>query len=100
MQVAPAFDDLIEYQQTAMSLGLGIVRTGAGLRHALAEIEVIRDRRKGRPCEVDHSRLGQRADSQCEAGKTHGLPGACGTVEDDRLILQPRRLEFRLDDLQ
>ena len=43
-QVAPAFDELIEYQQTAMSLGLGIVRTGAGLRHALGEIEVIRQK--------------------------------------------------------
>ncbi|HLJ18694.1 MAG TPA: FAD-binding protein, partial [Stellaceae bacterium] len=41
---APGFDDLIEYQQNAMSLGLGIVRTGDGLRQALSEIGTIRDR--------------------------------------------------------
>jgi fumarate reductase (CoM/CoB) subunit A len=42
--VAPAFDDLIEYQQNTMSLGLGIVRTGDGLRQALSEIGTIRNR--------------------------------------------------------
>jgi len=40
----PGFDDLIEYQRNAMSLGLGIVRTGGGLRQALTEIAIIRER--------------------------------------------------------
>jgi fumarate reductase (CoM/CoB) subunit A len=41
-QAAPEFDALVERQQQAMILGIGIVRTAAGLEAALAEIERIR----------------------------------------------------------
>jgi fumarate reductase (CoM/CoB) subunit A len=41
-EVSPGFAALVERQQQAMSVGLGIVRTAAGLERALAEIEGIR----------------------------------------------------------
>jgi fumarate reductase (CoM/CoB) subunit A len=46
-ELQPGFEELIRHQQNEMSLGLGIVRTGDGLRRAESEIAGIRERLAG-----------------------------------------------------